>query len=49
MPWVPFNLGRAINIEGEIKKRGKEIVQKIKQRRLRAITLQEAIETWKIW
>ena len=32
-------VGRAITIEREIKRRSKEIIAKIKQRRLRAITL----------
>ena len=36
-------VGRAINIEKEIKERRKEITAKMKQRRLRAITLQGAI------
>ena len=37
-------VGRAITIEMEIKKRSKNIIPNIKQRRLRAITLQVAID-----
>ena len=37
-------VGRAITIEREMKQRSKEIIAKMDQRRLRAITLQGAIE-----
>ena len=37
-------VGRAINIEREIKRRSKEILTKMKQRRLRVMTLKGAIE-----
>ena len=37
-------LGRAITVEREIKKISKEITAKMKQKKLREITLQEAIE-----
>ena len=37
-------VGRAIAIKRKIKKRSKEIIPKLKQRRLKAITLHEAIE-----
>ena len=37
-------VGRAITIERATKKRSKELVPKMKQRRLGAITLQGAIE-----
>ena len=36
-------VGRAITLGSAIKKGSKEIITKIKKRRLRAITLQEAI------
>ena len=35
---------RAITIERSVKKRRKELIPKMKQRRIRAITLKEAIE-----
>ena len=37
-----YCLGKAITIEREMKERGKEIILKNKQRRLRLIILQEA-------
>ena len=37
-------VGRALTLEKEIKERSKEILAKIMQRRLRAITFQKAIE-----
>ena len=42
------NSHRTITLYGAIKKRSKEQIQKMKQRRLREIALQEAIENFTI-